>query len=136
MSWTRKKYNQFDDLPPFSIGIPSINVDINDAAYLRLDHNEGAYVEERTTKPSPSPTTPPVFSRHTDEVSYSGQQPLLPPPSFTLFTELTTSPIAAASLGQVYKGRLKENGDLVDVFLRTKRFRDYSNLLQFHFNCL
>nr|KAJ0211671.1 hypothetical protein LSAT_V11C400166960 [Lactuca sativa] len=29
--------------------------------------------------------------------------------------QLKTSPIAAASLGQVYKGRLKENGDLVDV---------------------
>nr|KAJ0221774.1 hypothetical protein LSAT_V11C200080270 [Lactuca sativa] len=32
-----------------------------------------------------------------------------------LALKLTTSPIAAASLGQVYKGRLKENGDLVDV---------------------
>ena len=42
-----EEYNQFDDLPPFSIGIPSMNVDINDAAYLRLDHNEGSYVEER-----------------------------------------------------------------------------------------
>lgn len=36
-----------DNLPPFSIGIPSMNVDINDAAYLRSDHNEGSYVEER-----------------------------------------------------------------------------------------
>ncbi|CAH1447133.1 unnamed protein product [Lactuca virosa] len=32
-----------------------------------------------------------------------------------IYSELTTSPIAAASLGQVYKGRLKENGDLVAV---------------------
>ncbi|KAL5990219.1 hypothetical protein ACLOJK_011116 [Asimina triloba] len=31
------------------------------------------------------------------------------------YSELTSSPIAAASLGQVYKGRLKENGDLVAV---------------------
>ena len=42
-----EEYNQFDDLPPFSIGIPSINVDINTAAYLRSDHNEGSYVERR-----------------------------------------------------------------------------------------
>lgn len=32
-----------------------------------------------------------------------------------LYSELSPSPIAAASLGQVYKGRLKENGDLVAV---------------------
>ncbi|XP_065862860.1 uncharacterized protein [Euphorbia lathyris] len=32
-----------------------------------------------------------------------------------IYSELSTSPIAAASLGQVYKGRLKENGDLVAV---------------------
>ncbi|KAI3957076.1 hypothetical protein MKW92_016140 [Papaver armeniacum] len=32
-----------------------------------------------------------------------------------IYSELTSSPIAAASLGQVYKGRLKENGDLVAV---------------------
>ena len=28
----------------------------------------------------------------------------------SIISELTTSPIVAASLGQVYKGRLKENG--------------------------
>ncbi|XP_021755543.1 uncharacterized protein LOC110720810 [Chenopodium quinoa] len=32
-----------------------------------------------------------------------------------IYDELSSSPIAAASLGQVYKGRLKENGDLVAV---------------------
>ncbi|XP_060959856.1 uncharacterized protein LOC115722553 [Cannabis sativa] len=32
-----------------------------------------------------------------------------------IYSELSPSPIAAASLGQVYKGRLKENGDLVAV---------------------
>ncbi|KAL4295391.1 hypothetical protein GQ457_12G001770 [Hibiscus cannabinus] len=32
-----------------------------------------------------------------------------------VYSELSPSPIAAASLGQVYKGRLKENGDLVAV---------------------
>ncbi|KAL4580605.1 hypothetical protein LXL04_016805 [Taraxacum kok-saghyz] len=42
-----EEYDQFDDLPPFSIGIPSVNVDINVAAYLRSDHNEGSYVEIR-----------------------------------------------------------------------------------------
>ncbi|KAL4554169.1 hypothetical protein LXL04_039706 [Taraxacum kok-saghyz] len=42
-----EKYDQFDDLPPFSVGIPSFNVDINDVAYLRSDHNEGSYVEQR-----------------------------------------------------------------------------------------
>uniref|UniRef100_A0A0D6R6K3 Protein kinase domain-containing protein n=1 Tax=Araucaria cunninghamii TaxID=56994 RepID=A0A0D6R6K3_ARACU len=32
-----------------------------------------------------------------------------------IYSELSPSPIAAASLGQVYKGRLRENGDLVAV---------------------
>ncbi|PON63771.1 Protein kinase [Parasponia andersonii] len=32
-----------------------------------------------------------------------------------IYSELSSSPIAAASLGQVYKGRLIENGDLVAV---------------------
>uniref|UniRef100_A0A7N1A4F9 Protein kinase domain-containing protein n=1 Tax=Kalanchoe fedtschenkoi TaxID=63787 RepID=A0A7N1A4F9_KALFE len=32
-----------------------------------------------------------------------------------IYSELSPSPIAAASLGQVYKGRLKENGDVVAV---------------------
>ncbi|KDP20323.1 hypothetical protein JCGZ_06409 [Jatropha curcas] len=32
-----------------------------------------------------------------------------------IYSELSSSPIAAASLGQVYKGRLKENGDIVAV---------------------
>ncbi|XP_021816859.1 uncharacterized protein LOC110759130 [Prunus avium] len=32
-----------------------------------------------------------------------------------IYSELTSSPIAAASLGQVYKGRLRENGDIVAV---------------------
>ncbi|KAL4572698.1 hypothetical protein LXL04_019480 [Taraxacum kok-saghyz] len=41
----KEEYNQLDNLPPFSIDIPSINVDINVVAYLRSDHNEGSYVE-------------------------------------------------------------------------------------------
>ncbi|KAH7573075.1 hypothetical protein JRO89_XS03G0063400 [Xanthoceras sorbifolium] len=36
-------------------------------------------------------------------------------PWHEVYSELSSSPIAAASLGQVYKGRLKENGDLVAV---------------------
>ncbi|KAK1395415.1 UbiB domain protein [Heracleum sosnowskyi] len=36
-------------------------------------------------------------------------------PWYNIYSELTSSPVAAASLGQVYKGRLKENGDLVAV---------------------
>ncbi|XP_050217578.1 uncharacterized protein LOC126668416 [Mercurialis annua] len=36
-------------------------------------------------------------------------------PWHEIYSELSSSPIAAASLGQVYKGRLKENGDLVAV---------------------
>ncbi|KAI3496562.1 hypothetical protein L1887_38927 [Cichorium endivia] len=38
-----EEYNQFDDLPPFSIGIPSSDVDINATVYLRSDHSEGLY---------------------------------------------------------------------------------------------
>ncbi|KAG2317286.1 hypothetical protein Bca52824_020408 [Brassica carinata] len=37
-----------------------------------------------------------------------------------IYSELSPSPIAAASLGQVYKGRLEENGDLVAV--KVQRF--------------
>ncbi|KAI3679500.1 hypothetical protein L2E82_51279 [Cichorium intybus] len=44
-----EEYDQFDELPPFSIGIPSSNVIINDAAYLRSDHNEGVVVESQKT---------------------------------------------------------------------------------------
>ncbi|XP_020529134.1 uncharacterized protein LOC18444027 [Amborella trichopoda] len=36
-------------------------------------------------------------------------------PWHEIYSELTVSPIAAASLGQVYKGRLRENGDIVAV---------------------
>ncbi|KAL9268086.1 hypothetical protein AKJ16_DCAP24499 [Drosera capensis] len=36
-------------------------------------------------------------------------------PWHEMYSELSPSPISAASLGQVYKGRLKENGDLVAV---------------------
>ncbi|XP_043706526.1 uncharacterized protein sll0005-like [Telopea speciosissima] len=36
-------------------------------------------------------------------------------PWHQIYSELTSSPIAAASLGQVYKGRLIENGELVAV---------------------
>ncbi|CAN6460541.1 unnamed protein product [Victoria cruziana] len=36
-------------------------------------------------------------------------------PWHEIYSELSPSPIAAASLGQVYKGRLKENGDVVAV---------------------
>lgn len=36
-------------------------------------------------------------------------------PWHEIYSELSPSPIAAASLGQVYKGRLKENGDQVAV---------------------
>ncbi|XP_078427712.1 protein kinase superfamily protein [Wolffia australiana] len=36
-------------------------------------------------------------------------------PWYEIYSELSPSPIAAASLGQVYKGRLKENGDQVAV---------------------
>ncbi|GBG66463.1 hypothetical protein CBR_g61506 [Chara braunii] len=34
-------------------------------------------------------------------------------PASEIFSELTEEPVAAASLGQVYKGRLRKNGDLV-----------------------
>lgn len=45
-----EEYNQFDELPPFSIGIPSSNVDINDSAYLRSDHNEGIWIDKARNK--------------------------------------------------------------------------------------
>lgn len=39
-----EEYNQFDELPPFSIGIPSSNEVIDDTTYLRSDHEEGTWI--------------------------------------------------------------------------------------------
>ncbi|PSR98449.1 UbiB domain protein [Actinidia chinensis var. chinensis] len=50
-----------------------------------------------------------------DDVAMALIEEELGQPWYNTYSELTTSPIAAASLGQVYKGRLKENGDLVAV---------------------
>ncbi|KAJ9539143.1 hypothetical protein OSB04_031876 [Centaurea solstitialis] len=41
-----EEYDQFNELPPFSVGIPSSNVDINDTTYLRSDHNERLWVDK------------------------------------------------------------------------------------------
>ena len=41
-----EEYDQFDELPPFSVGIPSLDVDITDTTYLRSDHNEGFWADE------------------------------------------------------------------------------------------
>ncbi|CAH2052855.1 unnamed protein product, partial [Thlaspi arvense] len=50
-----------------------------------------------------------------DDVAMALIEEELGKPWFDVYSELSPSPIAAASLGQVYKGRLKENGDLVAV---------------------
>ncbi|KAI3469930.1 hypothetical protein Pfo_026592 [Paulownia fortunei] len=50
-----------------------------------------------------------------DDVAMSLLEEELGQPWYNVYSELSSSPIAAASLGQVYKGRLKENGDLVAV---------------------
>ncbi|KAG9136132.1 hypothetical protein Leryth_003746 [Lithospermum erythrorhizon] len=50
-----------------------------------------------------------------DDVAMALIEEELGKPWNELYSELSSSPIAAASLGQVYKGRLKENGDLVAV---------------------
>ncbi|XP_010241145.1 PREDICTED: uncharacterized protein LOC104585840 [Nelumbo nucifera] len=50
-----------------------------------------------------------------DDVAMSLIKEELGQPWHEIYSELSSSPIAAASLGQVYKGRLKENGDLVAV---------------------
>ncbi|KAJ8616804.1 hypothetical protein MRB53_036176 [Persea americana] len=50
-----------------------------------------------------------------DDVAMALIEKELGRPCNDVYSELTSSPIAAASLGQVYKGRLKENGDLVAV---------------------
>ncbi|KAL2463271.1 Protein kinase superfamily protein [Forsythia ovata] len=50
-----------------------------------------------------------------DDVAMALIEEELGQPWFNVYSELSSSPIAAASLGQVYKGRLKENGDLVAV---------------------
>ncbi|KAI9114956.1 hypothetical protein K1719_013969 [Acacia pycnantha] len=50
-----------------------------------------------------------------DDIAMALIQEELGQPWQNIYSELSSSPIAAASLGQVYKGRLKENGDLVAV---------------------
>ncbi|XP_076892832.1 uncharacterized protein LOC143544664 [Bidens hawaiensis] len=50
-----------------------------------------------------------------DDIAMACIEEELGEPWYKIYSELTPSPIAAASLGQVYKGRLKENGDLVAV---------------------
>ncbi|XP_050239106.1 uncharacterized protein LOC126688450 [Quercus robur] len=50
-----------------------------------------------------------------DDVAMALIEEELGQPWNNVYSELSSSPIAAASLGQVYKGRLKENGDLVAV---------------------
>ncbi|CAH8261631.1 unnamed protein product [Arabidopsis lyrata] len=50
-----------------------------------------------------------------DDVAMALIEEELGKPWHDIYSELSPSPIAAASLGQVYKGRLKENGDLVAV---------------------
>ncbi|KAK4482529.1 hypothetical protein RD792_009688, partial [Penstemon davidsonii] len=50
-----------------------------------------------------------------DDVAMALIEEELGQPWYNVYSELSSSPIAAASLGQVYKGRLKENGDLVAV---------------------
>ncbi|KAG8060737.1 hypothetical protein GUJ93_ZPchr0002g24254 [Zizania palustris] len=50
-----------------------------------------------------------------DDIAMTLLEEELGRPWSEIYSELSPSPIAAASLGQVYKGRLKENGDLVAV---------------------
>ncbi|KAH6770223.1 Protein kinase superfamily protein [Perilla frutescens var. hirtella] len=50
-----------------------------------------------------------------DDVAMALIEEELGQPWHNVYSELSASPIAAASLGQVYKGRLKENGDVVAV---------------------
>ncbi|XP_057540865.1 uncharacterized protein LOC130818712 isoform X3 [Amaranthus tricolor] len=50
-----------------------------------------------------------------DDVAMALIEEELGKPWHEIYDELSPSPIAAASLGQVYKGRLKENGDVVAV---------------------
>ncbi|KAL3506345.1 hypothetical protein ACH5RR_031727 [Cinchona calisaya] len=50
-----------------------------------------------------------------DDVAMALIEEELGQPWHNIYSELSSSPIAAASLGQVYKGRIKETGDLVAV---------------------
>lgn len=40
-----EEYNQFDELPPFSIGIKPLNVANDDTTYIRTDHEEVQYMD-------------------------------------------------------------------------------------------
>jgi predicted unusual protein kinase regulating ubiquinone biosynthesis (AarF/ABC1/UbiB family) len=43
-----------------------------------------------------------------------------------LFSEITPEPVAAASLGQVYKARLRETGELVAVKVSAFLYKKYN----------
>ena len=43
-----EEYNQFDELPPFSVGVPPLDDDIV-GDYLRSDHEEGLWVDDTAT---------------------------------------------------------------------------------------
>ncbi|GKE54581.1 hypothetical protein Tco_1489737 [Tanacetum coccineum] len=42
------EYNQFDELPPFSFGVPPLDDNIIGDTYLRCDHEEGLCVDNST----------------------------------------------------------------------------------------
>lgn len=43
-----EEYDQFDELPPFSVGIQPVNHVIDGSAiYTRSDHNDGIHVDKK-----------------------------------------------------------------------------------------
>ncbi len=82
-------------------------IKIGQALSTRPDLVPGAYLEELSHLQDQLPAFP-------DELAYQFVREELGAEPLELYAELTPSPIAAASLGQVYKGRLK-SGEAVAV---------------------
>jgi len=53
ISGKSEDFDQFDDIPPFSVNIdPSILLSKEDTPYLRHDHNQGNFVKRKITNVS------------------------------------------------------------------------------------
>ncbi|KAH9538933.1 hypothetical protein CY35_15G033300 [Sphagnum magellanicum] len=83
-------------------------IKIGQALSIRPDILPVTYLEELQKLQD---RVPPFSNQHAKEIILEG----LGKPAEAIFSEMSAEPIAAASLGQVYKARMQETGDLVVV---------------------
>jgi aarF domain-containing kinase len=81
---------------------------VGQALSIRPDLLPLAYLEELQTLQD---RVPPFSNQEAKQLIQEG----LGVPAETVFSELSPEPVAAASLGQVYKGKLRSTGEVVAV---------------------